>query len=653
MRSINSPSIATTLATIPPELLDEIAFHTALPNASSLSPYGPPTDLTNLLLSCKTIHDTLTSSLCLYARLFRTQFDSAALWRRFPPNWLTTHILVEELKRRWNALKRIRRVAAQWGEAQTRKETTTLGALEMRSLNTITQDLWMMYLMLLENDGMNEGQLRWAGAQMFIWGYFSSHLIPQAKKFGFQPETVDATLALSISWLLTTRESLLSESTRQSEAAVGLIRPFVFGAHRYDACLAPWTQFDLPLQPPSPSKSRPCLPSRYRPGVHTPYMATDQELRNNGQRVQYLEQRAVMSAPVMTAAAICKYFARIEVRMSGGRPKLGNHGVFAQRTGAGPGPLIPMRNGGVPTATTTMSVIGDDPITGEYEKAAEHYPVLGDSKIYDIDFHRMVACVDPYVSSFDGVRPFYPPGSLTGVWEGRFAYLEFDAFRDMLVGCSDPQELVQEHELLMGQQHQIWRIREFHLYTSGVTEYLRRSPPQSYDPALPTAETETDPSVILSTGPATNAFFPEKTLLQEANGGLEVYEPGKQGFLFYKEHIPAPSGEVTSPKIDTDEEEDRVLDTIITGSGHSAWGPFSIRGRIRAWDGLITAVKDYSYSGTGSTAQDDGEDGHDRGRWLYRGYLYAGGNWVGRWRDTVTELQFCGYEGAFIMHSRR
>lgn len=105
----------------------------------------------------------------------------------------------------------------------------------------------------------------------------------------------------------------------------------------------------------------------------------------------------------------------------------------------------------------------------------------------------------------------------------------------MLVGYNNPQELVQEHELLMGQQHQVWRTREFHLCSSGVTEYLRRTPPESYDPALSDTDTDDDSaSVVLSTGPALNAFFPEKTLLREVHGGLEVYEPGKQGFLFYK-----------------------------------------------------------------------------------------------------------------------
>ncbi|KAG8939565.1 hypothetical protein FRC00_013802, partial [Tulasnella sp. 408] len=44
------------------------------------------------------------------------------------------------------------------------------------------------------------------------------------------------------------------------------------------------------------------------------------------------------------------------------------------------------------------------------------------------------------------------------------------------------------------------------------------------------------------------------------------------------------------------EDEEQILDTLITGSGHSAWGPFTLRGRVRQWDGLVTVLKDYSGS---------------------------------------------------------
>jgi hypothetical protein len=42
-----------------------------------------------------------------------------------------------------------------------------------------------------------------------------------------------------------------------------------------------------------------------------------------------------------------------------------------------------------------------------------------------------------------------------------------------------------------------------------------------------------------------------------------------------------------------DEWVETITDTIITGEGHSSWGKFHLRGRIRHWDGMITLVKEY------------------------------------------------------------
>jgi len=88
-----------------------------------------------------------------------------------------------------------------------------------------------------------------------------------------------------------------------------------------------------------------------------------------------------------------------------------------------------------------------------------------------------------------------------------------------------------------------------------------------------------------------------------------------------------------------DGDDDDVRDVILTGKGHSAWGPFLLKGRVRQWDGMINIVKTY--------ASDDG-----RGTWLYRGYILSNGLWVGRWRDTMTEEDTNGYEGVFAMTRR-
>lgn len=74
--------------------------------------------------------------------------------------------------------------------------------------------------------------------------------------------------------------------------------------------------------------------------------------------------------------------------------------------------------------------------------------------------------------------------------------------------------------------------------------------------------------------------------------------------------------------------------------GHSAWGQFLLKGRIRAWDGMFSITKEYTPD--------------SRGRWLYRGYC-IGGNLIGRWRDTHSAKELNGYEGKqqplnYILH---
>lgn len=81
---------------------------------------------------------------------------------------------------------------------------------------------------------------------------------------------------------------------------------------------------------------------------------------------------------------------------------------------------------------------------------------------------------------------------------------------------------------------------------------------------------------------------------------------------------------------------DEDLELYIGGTGHSAFGEFVLRGRVRLWDGMISLVKEYSPDG--------------RGRWLYRGYVLGGNVFVGRWRDCVTPADYIGYEGEFLVN---
>jgi len=146
----------------------------------------------------------------------------------------------------------------------------------------------------------------------------------------------------------------------------------------------------------------------------------------------------------------------------------------------------------------------------------------------------------------------------------------------------------------------------------------------------------------LSPGDPIQAHFPAGTTINRHPAGIEVYDPGRAKPLFYRK---ASDVTVSLPtdSINTDGDETFVQDILIIGEGHSAWGQFSLRGRIRPLDGLISLIKEYV----------DNDPG--RGKWLYRGYLVGNinGNLGGRWRDTLSPVEMPGYEGTFAMSRRR
>lgn len=191
-------------------------------------------------------------------------------------------------------------------------------------------------------------------------------------------------------------------------------------------------------------------------------------------------------------------------------------------------------------------------------------------------------------------------GSVEGVWEGFFTYTEFTAYAAMLRG-GPPQEI---QNSVIGRHQQTWKLREWHL--------VQASSATTVEPLHP--------------GDPLRSYFPSGATLTVTENGLMVREPGRLDPLVY-----------CKPGT----RSGKVVDVIITGEGHSAWGQFSLTGRVRPCDGFVTVSKDYV---------DD-----DRGKWVYRGYLVGNrnGNLVGRWRDTLSSIHHHGYEGCFAMGRRR
>jgi hypothetical protein len=176
-----------TLDTIPHELLENIALF-----AVTSDPLGPPRELVPLLLANKHLYAALASASNphLYARIFAAKFDTAALVRRLGPGTsantttgttaTTTSTgggatkatkLAAELKRRCVQLKRLRTgVGCMIGAFATQRGGVGVGVgageggggggLTEEGIRALHEMLWTAYLMMLENDGKNERQLR-------------------------------------------------------------------------------------------------------------------------------------------------------------------------------------------------------------------------------------------------------------------------------------------------------------------------------------------------------------------------------------------------------------------------------------------------------------------------------------------------------------
>ena len=124
---------------IPQEILEHIAFQVAESDF-----LGPPSGIVPLICLNRYTYTSLGSNNHLYARIFAAKFDTAAAERRLGPKRISPGVLALELQRRCLYLKRLRaQVDVRFGQGSDEEDL-----------------LLHVYLMMLENDGKNESQLR-------------------------------------------------------------------------------------------------------------------------------------------------------------------------------------------------------------------------------------------------------------------------------------------------------------------------------------------------------------------------------------------------------------------------------------------------------------------------------------------------------------
>nr|XP_031861821.1 uncharacterized protein CI109_002650 [Kwoniella shandongensis]KAA5528893.1 hypothetical protein CI109_002650 [Kwoniella shandongensis] len=652
------------LAAIPPEIISQITYHLI-----SLSPRSIDIPPINLLLTCRTIYEAVspTSNPRLYARVFRHYFDVEAAQRRLglgptadddvsngkakgkdvDRDRLNARDLTMELSMRVKSLMRLR------------------GMVKRGNVRLVEErDLWVIYFMLIENDGKNLRHLSGPEAifdlSTFLDLYHEQQMLAAAVEPGYPAETVGRSLAMWIAWLVNGSGSS-DETPEQREERMFVLRPYVFAAQRYELYFAPWTIPDLPLVGQTSQNPNP-----------NPFVA-DLQPRSRLVTVEHYGRRVELCPPFLAHAAILRFFYRkpgeelddldsvtppymaLGGEGDGGVPNINGDGaiggMFPRLSISDPSAIDPTASTETPLSSTPASL------------AAHH--LIADSSTHDRDFTRLVRCYDPSVTP--GMKRRAWRGCWEGCWEGTFSFFDFDAFREMLAGQARAL-----YEGPYGEQAQVWRITETWVRKKGwirkpkekdeeededqeddddeeeqaadgtenadvIMEEQESVATSSATPEIDDAslrkfgkmkaekairkrkgkgKNKTSTGLPLS-GPMINAGFPTDqpatpfvNLASAAAEATTLRETIRNQVEAIEGYEAVPEDEIDEMLEEDDGGESAGLEMILTGTGHSAWGKFILKGRVRAWDGMATLVKEYAPD--------------SRGKWIYRGYVVSG-----------------------------
>ncbi|GAA5825437.1 hypothetical protein JCM3770_000807, partial [Rhodotorula araucariae] len=647
-RTRRSPS---ALESLPAELIEAVGKAVA-----RLDAVGPPSELANLVVLSRRVYDVLgPRNAGFYADLFKERFDAAPLERRWaqmrrieekrekralletlpevkpdadlqldagmsftrpssPDNllldnkspWrsLTNRDYASEFRRRCAVLVKMRGAvrnraippsSSRPSSPRLQAFTPKSGKVKLPEPDELTQNLWTCYLMLLENDGKNLPHLlEYADLRQYMRLFYDHSLLTEALKPGWPRQTAGRALGLWIGWLA--GDDLSLETAQESEQRFFVLKPYVFAAHKFDAFFAPWTIPSLPV-------SREEYP--VRPPPEGPFLA-DLRPRTQAQSILHMGRRIEMTPPNLAHAAIFSFFFRVEQD-----PAVQND-LLLQGQGT---PAQHMLGAAVPAA--------NNPLTASSRPTKTSLPVLS-SRLHDRDFIRLASCIDPYSSL--GMPKLYTRGDLTGSWEGRFSFFDFDSYRDMLGG-----RMRSLYEGPFGDQPQVWKLEERVVRLDKGQRAGGRGPALNagFEVGQPVLPRPTAGAYASGSGGGGGAARGRRRTSVDLERSPADDRAAKRARSWTAPSSCAGTGvfqeEFGDDDDDDDDEWDRDPDgdyeILLTGTGHSAWGQFVLKGRVRAWDGMFSIVKEYTPD--------------SRGRWIYRGVL-VGGNLVGRWRDTHT-----------------
>ncbi|KAL4077748.1 hypothetical protein J3A83DRAFT_4087354 [Scleroderma citrinum] len=554
--------MSSHLETIPLDVLVHIASFTVEP--APLTRLGP---LLQLLLSSRTLYHLLSIRTCpqLYAHIFRVSFDLQGYHRRTGQHAMTSSCLATELQRRRQVLRRIR--------------------LRQMIEQHILADLWVIYLMLLESDALDELHLYDAGVSKWVTNVLERYC--QATNV-FDDQVTS--LAITVASLVWSHSDISGFRIEDRNWILSSIRPFTTRTPLY----LHTNVSGVVGQQSSQSTDVPSTQASVSPNFS---QGTCKCISYNGMTI---------SAPNLSLSSIFLTFALKEVTPLQVPPHLpetraeaiavGNNGPTKEDFRA----ITRTRTQLVADSFQHNQRCGSDlDLSRERQRPSR-------STIHDEDFYRITHHLDLHPHSEQ--LQAYLPGLLTGDWEGSYMV----APPTLCSPAAHPFGIDRDQEFLCRRPIQ-FRLEEYLSFTpwlplpieahEGFDGYVPRNF-RSDKLNFPSLQTTT---VDISHGDTEKAHY---------------YEP------FHLSGV-SESGRNTQ----------HALDVVITGETphrfQAAWGAFTFSGRVRLSDGLISLTRE----------PQNGEDDGD-GTWVFQGYLRSRRTFIGRW-STLSPADQPGVGGIF------
>ncbi|KAE9389799.1 hypothetical protein BT96DRAFT_1002898 [Gymnopus androsaceus JB14] len=202
--------------TIPQEILSEIALF-----AATETFLGPPAGIIPLIATNRWTYSCLSflSNPYIYAKIYESKFDLSPASRRLGIDSFSATTLAQELKRKCMILTRIR----------DRRHALMDSSNQSDCNETLHEFLVQIYIMVIENEGRNEQQLReYARIDEWLTEFWLDE---------------NGASAMWLYWFLLKPEQYKKDRLKTNKA-LDILKVYALGAHRYPLVSPSWTEFN-------------------------------------------------------------------------------------------------------------------------------------------------------------------------------------------------------------------------------------------------------------------------------------------------------------------------------------------------------------------------------------------------------------------------